>query len=188
MKNIFLSNKNNILTLIIFGILFFILSINCSSHLVNQNSRAIIITHQNLYLAPIEGLDILESNKLWPKNNRLKIFLLNSMEQLYKNLLSEFRRCEKFGLYTMVDSTLSSTITINLTIQTSEQKHDTLFIPIIISTHHIASKKTESHSIESIGICPQDSSMTPLQMLGSTLADYQRNFPYQKIVKTFYAK
>ncbi len=170
-------------------IFYFSVFIQCSSHLTSRDPDVIEVKHHTIYLQPIKGLQQLELNELWPKNKIKGSFLTENILQIWKHLLSEFRRCEKYGLYTMVDSTVSSTVHITPQIITMRVRNDTLHIPIKIETFNTAEKISASLTIHAFGLCPSDTSDTvTFQKLSVALADYRRTFPYQETVSHFYSQ
>lgn len=177
--------------LLIINSIIFCLSvfIQCSSHLASRDPDVVEVKHHTIYLQPIKGLQQLELNELWPKNKIQGSFLMENILQIWKHLLSEFRRCEKYGLYTMVDSTVSSTVHITPQIIAMRVKRDTLHIPIKIKTFNTAEKRSTSLTINAYGLCPPDTTDTvSFQRLSIAFADYRRTFPYQEIVSLFYSQ
>ena len=179
-----LSQFKKELVLILFAAVFLV----CASHLATKSSDVIAVKHQNLYLQPISGLDKLALLEEWPADKNQGTFLLEQFSFLNKNLLAEFRRCEKYGLYTMVDSTGSSTVTVTPELSSPRIRNDTLHLPMILKAYNKSEKRVGTVTISAFGLCPVDSTGTiPLQKLGKALADYRRRFPYKKIVALFYA-
>jgi len=173
------------ITIIIFFIIF--LHLQCANHLATNKPHIIEVKHQSINLQPISGLHRLELHELWPANKTERDFLLEQFDQVWKNLLAEFRRCEKYGLYTIVDSTGSSTVTITPGIVSMKIRNDTLHIPMEIKTYNTSEKRSAAVTIDAFGVCPTDTtSNILLQKLGKAFADYRRRFPYKNIVSLFY--
>ena len=176
---------SGIITIICLSLLFY----KCASHLVTHKPAVIEVKHQKILLLPIRGLDILKSSEYWPDESKHGKLLLDNIQQIWNNLLAEFRRCEKYGLYTMVDSTASSTVLISLEIISSKLKNDTLFIPLKLKILYKSNKMSYTSTIDAYGLCASDTTITVhLQILGAAFADYRRRFPYEKTVSSFYTR
>lgn len=181
--NFFLRAFSSIITIFYLSLIFY----KCASHLATKEPTIIEVKHQKIHLQPIKRLYILESNEYWPDESKHGKILLDYIQQVWKNLLGEFRRCEKYGLYTMVDSTASSTVLISLEIISSELKNDTLYIPLKLKTLYKSDNISYTSKIDAYGLCPSDTIITAqMQILGAAFADYRRRFPYQKVVASFY--
>ena len=110
------------------------------------------------------------------------------MQQVWKNLLGEFRRCEKYGLYTMVDSTASSTVDVIPEIIFSKIKNDTLFISLGIKTFYKASKRSNTMTVDAFGLFKSGTEeAVTVKALVSAFADYRRRFPYDNVVSAYYS-
>ena len=179
--------KSNLVKIFII-ISFFILFFGCASNLATRKPAAVEVKHQQLYLQPLKGLEKLESSEYWPDSIWQGKFLIENMQQLWKNLLGEFRRCEKYGLYTMVDSTASSTVDIIPEIIYSKIKNDTLFISLGIKTFYKAGKKSNTMTVDAFGLFKQEvKEAVTVKALVPAFADYRRRFPYEKVVSAYYS-
>jgi len=160
----------------------------CGSRGPTQKSDTIDIKHQNVYLRPLEGIDMVKTSTFWPENRDIEKILLEYMQEMWNNLLVEFRRCEKYGLYKMVDSSGAPTVVITVKIGSSKIRNDTLSMPVTIKTFIKSMKQTYTLSVDAYGIGSQDSTSESNQLyyLGAMFADYKRKFPYQKAVSAFY--
>jgi len=169
------------------AILFFLLFSNCASHLTTRGPQAIEVKYQKIYLKPLQGLEKLATADYWPDSIWQGKFLVENMQQVWKGLLAELRRCEKYGLYTVVDSTASSTFEISVEIVSSKIKADTLFIPMKITLYQKTDKRSHFITVAAYGVFRQDTSGTNnLPKLVSAFMDYRHRFPYQKAVSLIY--
>lgn len=180
--------KKSILTKKILLISLFLLLFSCASNLATKRPAAIEVKHENICLQPIKGLEKLESSEYWPDSIWQGKLLIENMQQMWKNLLGEFRRCEKYGLYTMVDSTASSTVDITPEVIYSRIKKDTLFVSIGIKTYHKESKRSSTMSVDAYGLFKNDvKEAVTIQDLVSVFTDFRRRFPYGKVVSAYYS-
>ena len=176
----------NIITLLVTVTILFC---GCASNLVIREPATIEVKHQKIYLQPIKGQERLESCEFWPDSIWQRKFLVENIQQVWKNLLAEFRRCEKYGLYTMVDSVASSTVEITPEIISSRIQKDTLFIPLRIQIFYKADKRSNAITIDAYGLFESDTSeVKTVNELVSAFADYRRRFPYKKVVASFYSQ
>ena len=170
---------------LITGALFFV---SCTYQLATRGPQAIEVKYQKIYLEPLQGLERLETADFWPDSIWQGKFLVENMQQVWKGLLAELRRCEKYGLYTVVDSTASSTVEISPEIVSAKIKDDTLFIPMKMTIYQKADKRSHVMTVDAYGLISQDTAGTNnLQKLVSGFTDYRYRFPYQKAVSLFYA-
>ena len=179
--------KSNV-TKISIIISLFILFYGCASNLATRKPATIEVKHQQICLQPVRGLEKLESSEYWPDSIWQGKFLIENMQQVWKNLLGEFHRCEKYGLYTMVDSTASSTVDIIPEIIFSNIKNDTLFISLGIKTFYKVNKRSNTLTVDAYGLFKQETKeAVTVQALVSAFADYRRRFPYEKVVSAYYS-
>lgn len=166
------------------GIIF-----NCSLHQIRKNPASTLIRHKSIFLHPIHGLDILKSSNYWVDNNTYENLLIAYIEQVWKNLYAEFRRCEKYGLYHFVENDALSSVTISLNIYATELRNDTLFMTMHLNSYFKSEKARYSWPINAFGLCPAKSDTTitaDLQVLVAAFSDYRRRFPYEEVVSRFY--
>lgn len=162
----------------------------CMSRLKNSDVAVIKANFHKIYLMPIANIQELSTIDWWPRGKDKSRILNHYISQLYRNLLAEFRKSEKYGLFTMVDSTASSSITVSLHIQSWEMAHDTLVVKFLLDTYYPATGKLISVTVNSFGVVPPlDTNAVPvydtLQVLGVTFADLVRHFPYTSVVTPF---
>ena len=160
----------------------------CGSGRKVQKPMTIDITHQSVYLKPIMGLDVLRSSSFWPQERSVENVLLDYVRQVWKELLIEFRRCEKYGLYSMIDSTGTPTVIVTVKVVSSRIRNDSLIIPLEIKTVNKSNKKSYTLTVDACGSVKGNSSekADAAYYLGAVFADYKRNFPYKKVVSSFY--
>ena len=162
--------------------------ISCVSQLATREPASIEVKHQKIYLQPIKGLEKLEASEFWPDSIWQRKFLVENIAQVGKNLLAEFRRCEKYGLFTMVDSLASSTVEVTPEIVSSRIEKDSLFLAVRIITFYKADGKRNTMTISAYGLFEPDAAeAVTLKEIVSAFADYRRRFPYEKVVSSFYS-
>lgn len=161
---------------------------SCTAHLVNRNSSsAVQIQYQKVFLKPIEGISCITESRFWPDTLCEKAMVSDNMNQLWKNLLSEFRRCEKYGLYTMVDSMESYSVEVSVKLISAVLQGDTLSIPLNVTIENKVFSQNNTYQIPAHGICyPYTDTMPACYRIGSGISDYKRCFPYQEIVSKIY--
>lgn len=168
---------------------FLIISlIQCGSRFAVQKLDTIDIKHQSVYFEPIKGIEILKTGSFWPEDKNIEKVLLDYIMQVWKGILVEFRRCEKYGFYRMVDSTEAPTVVISSKIVSSRIRNDSLIIPVEIKTVFKSDNRTYTLSVDASGVGTVDSTVesNTLYYLGAIFADYRRSFPYKKVVSSFY--
>lgn len=185
MRSSYLKCFNKTALTISISIIFY----SCASQLATREPASIEVKHQKIHLRPIMRQDKLESCEFWPDSIWQRKFLVENIQQVWKNLLAEFRRCEKYGLYTMVDSIASSTVEVTPEIISSRIEKDTLFIALRIITFYKADKRSNAMTIDAYGLFESDTNeVVTVKELVSAFADYRRRFPYEKVVSSFYSQ
>ncbi|MBD3318146.1 MAG: hypothetical protein GF344_20375 [Chitinivibrionales bacterium] len=161
---------------------------NCSSPPPKTQPASINVEHEKLFIASIGGKENLKAYPGWPTNERVRELLLDNVRQVRANLIGEFMRCRKYGLYSVVDSHHAPTVRIELTMDSLTRRGDTLFAPMTAHIHIAASRRTIKKSLEGVGVAPAGNATnsTDLHWLGHVLADYRRRFPYHRFVAAFY--
>ena len=148
---------------------------------------AIPVAGEKIFVGPpldssnIRGLDG------WPDDKSSQDLLLINYRTMYKNLLVEFRRSEKFGLYEIVDDSLAATTVISPVLLRSSLNKDTLTLPVCLTVKQRGSKKVVVHTIPARGVYRAHSKpKSPFHFLDALLADFCRTFPYKSAVGAFY--
>ncbi|MGD9201838.1 MAG: hypothetical protein PVI26_09760 [Chitinispirillia bacterium] len=165
--------------------------IYCGSSMELKKPNTINVNFQKISLQPFKGWEKITSSEYWPNKESVDELLIHYIQQVWKSLYTEFRLCEKYGFYKMVDSTELNTVEISLKILTSEFHNDTLYMPIEMSTHQKTANRMYYAEINAFGILPGSSEPSvklSIQDLVAVFDDYKRRFPYKKAVAPYYLK
>ena len=147
---------------------------------------AIDVRHQTVGLLPLEGVQALTSSLPWPGDRNQAGVLRRDIMQVWKNLLVEFRRCEKYGLYTMAEQAEAATATISVAIVSARIRNDSLLMPLKLVVSRGGTAKSRSLTVDAFGLCPDCSpDSVSVYALAGAIADYRRRFPYRAVVATF---
>ncbi len=158
----------------------------CSRPPRTDSDVTIPVEYEKIYLAPIAGYEKLKDWEQWPVDAHKSRVLLSEFEEVHKRLLAEFHRCEKYGLFTMVDSNEAPTIIVTPVVNTGDMRGDTLQIAVSALVHHNALGRDYSYAIKGMGIA--DLPLSPnnaYRFYGLGLADYRRRFPYRAFAAPF---
>ena len=143
--------------------------------------------NEKIFISTAIDSSSLETFPGWPSEKNLQAPLISALKKLDSNMLVEFRRCEKYGLYELVDDSLLSSVRVSLVIGRYQFKKDTLTMPVRMTIEKPALKKNLTRTISAMGIYrAKTPPKSPLHYLDMLLADFCRNFPYSKAAEVFY--
>ena len=150
-------------------------------------AAAIPVVDERLSISPI--ISEVETQNLpdWPTDPTQQQILLRTFNEIWLRLQSEFRRCQKYGLYTMVDDNDNPTIRISVVITAIELYNDTLSMPIRLQAERLRDDQRFIYTLPATaGVPPQTKKRYPFHYYGRLLSSYARNFPYGVLVSFFY--
>jgi len=123
----------------------------------------------------------------WPADSLTQKLLLARFDDVRRSLIAEFRRCEKFGYYEMVDDSSAASVRLLLTLRPYSFVKDTLRLPVRVELRHRTGIDTYANTITALGVYRAASKpKSPVHYIDNLLADYRRHFPYRKLVSLFY--
>lgn len=168
---------------------FCIASIRCGSSLTPSHSAAaaIPVAGEKIFVGlPLDSSNI-NGLEGWPDDKSSQNLLLVNYRTMYENLLVEFRRSEKFGLYEIVDDSLAATTVILPVLMRSSLNKDTLTLPVRLTVKQRGPKKVVTRTVPARGVYRAHSKpKSPFHFLDALLADFCRTFPYKSAVGAFY--
>ncbi len=169
-------------------ITFVVLFIFCSPHRPRPVSDAAIpVAGERLSLSPLISEASLEDMPEWPADPVQQKVLLEKFNEIWKKLLSEFKRCEKYGLYTMVDDKDAPTVRISIVITSARLENDTLYMPVRLQAERLSDDKRYIYTLPVFAtLTSKNKTKQPFHYYGHLLSDYSRNFPYTILVSFFY--
>jgi hypothetical protein len=164
--------------------------IHCTpSRLVDRSREAAIpVLNERLYLAPIINESGFETMEGWPETTFQQKALLRNLITIWRQLTTEFRRCEKYGNYHMVDSYDNPTVRISITLSQLELRNDSMYVPVHLQVERITDDRLFIYTIPASSPVPalDPAQPNPFYHLGRVLSEYRRQFPYRQIVSFFY--
>lgn len=146
-----------------------------------------------LSLYSLKGVDKLHNSPICDScvNKKLYYDMVNRESSLlHKNILSELRRCAKFGLYKVTDSIYPHDISIIIELSETQIQKDTLVITIKQTTTEISSRQKEIEEYKINSLIPQYDATNEKSLLysaGRTLLSFRKNFPYEDLIKKYYS-
>jgi hypothetical protein len=177
-------------SVIVFLLCSFSLLFTCSKAPGPDNTpESFNVENERIFLAPVIFKESLEKLKGWPLNPTEQKVLTSNFLEIRDKLDSEFRRCEKYGLYKMVGENESATIKITLSITSIDLKDNTLKMPIELQAKWLINGQSYILPFSagaSVEIDPQEINENRFHYLGLLLSSYTVNFPYKLIVSYFY--
>ena len=175
------------------GILMFFLSLvvivcGCIPTLRQKAPTAAFpVMNEKMFLYPVIDSSCLELFEGWPSDESLQKILRRHFQKLDNALLVEFRRCEKYGLYEMVEDSMRSSVRITFVVGRFLMKKDVLTFPVRMTARRFIDKAERSFPIEAVGMYRSKSRpKSAAHYLDILLADFRRHFPYRKVTGVFY--
>jgi hypothetical protein len=145
--------------------------------------------NERLWLAPLVNTTRVEDLEGWPRDSLEKSILVRHFAAIRDKLLSEFRRCEKYGLYKMTDDSAGATMRLFITLDGYTKAKDTLTMPIDL---HVASlTHTAGYDFTFFaraGGVTRKPGANPFHYAGDLTAELCSSFPYRDIVYRFYSQ
>jgi hypothetical protein len=155
----------------------------------NRPAAVVSLANEKVYINPFTDSSGLQSFDGWPKAPSSQKLLGHHFQDCYKNLFAEFKRCEKFGFYEMVEDSSAATVRIRLTIRPYYFAKDTLHFPVRIELKHTSGLDTYTNTVEGAGVYRVKSKpKSPFHKLDYLLADFRRHFPYARVAALFYTQ
>jgi hypothetical protein len=152
-----------------------------------QTAAIVSLANEKVFINPFTDSSSMQSLDGWPNDTASQELLLASFGRLYKNIFVEFKRCEKFGFYEMVDDSISATVRLQITIRPCSLNKDTLTLPMRIELRHRVGMDTYTNTIVASGIFRgKTKPKSAFHFLDNLLADYRRHFPCRKLAALFY--
>ena len=150
-------------------------------------TAAIPVVDERISISPI--ISEVETSNLpdWPKDPGQQKILLKTFNDIWLRLQAEFRRCQKYGLYTMVDDNDNPTIRISVVITAMDLHNDTLSMPIRLVAERLRDDQRFSYTLPAAsGTSFRKRTSQPFHYYGLLLSGYARSFPYGVLVSFFY--
>lgn len=170
-------------------IILFTLCISCGSSrkVVTYVAATISVVDERLSLSPLVSEAQIERLPQWPTDPNQQKTLLKNFDDIWNRLLAEFRRCQKYGLYKMVDDDHNPTIRISVVLSDVTMKGDTLSMPLRLQAERLRDDQRFIYTIPAKAYTfSDDQKSSSFHYYGRLLSAYRREFPYKDIVSFFY--
>ena len=144
--------------------------------------------NERIWVAPLIDKCELEQLPGRPRDSVEKSILKRQFDEISVNLLAEFRRCEKFGLYQTVDDSLRATMRVFVTLFPGTLTRDTLTLPVTLHVESKPASKRYDATFYAVAPVPATERETnPFHYAGILQGELCTSFPYRKIVYLFYS-
>jgi hypothetical protein len=161
----------------------------CSSSkkIITYVAATISVVDERLSLSPLVSEAQIEQLPHWPVDPDQQKTLLKNFDDIWNKLLAEFRRCQKYGLYEMVDDDHNPTIRISVVLSDVTMERDTLSMPLRLQAERLRDDQRFIYTIPAKAYTPsEDRASSSFHYYGRLLSAYRREFPYRDIVSFFY--
>ncbi|MBN1128635.1 MAG: hypothetical protein JXA71_06595 [Chitinispirillaceae bacterium] len=149
--------------------------------------QAVPAVHETIWLAPLVDRSGMAKLIALPEDTVERTILSRHFEAMHHKLLTEFRRCEKLGLYRMVNDSLQATMRVIVSLEQGMLTSDTLFIPLAVHVHEPAANRRWNFNWTVAAPTPPAARKDhPFHHAGLQIADLSNAFPYRQIVYPFY--
>jgi hypothetical protein len=150
-------------------------------------AAAIPVVDERLSVSPIISEVATQNLPEWPTDPARQQILLQTFNDIWQRLQSEFRRCQKYGLYTMVEDNDNPTIRISVVITAIELHNDTLSMPIRLQAERLRDDTRFIYTLPATAVVPpRKRNRQPFYYYGQLLSRYAHTFPYGVLVSFFY--
>lgn len=151
-------------------------------------AATIPVVEERLSLSPLISEANIEALPNWPTDPALQKILLQNFSEIWIRLYAEFRRCQKYGLYTMVADNDNPTIRISVAIISASMANDSLYLPVRLLVERLWDDQRFIYALPASAPVEQAEKLqsSPFHTYGLLLANYRRFFPYRLIVSFFY--
>jgi hypothetical protein len=152
-------------------------------------AAAIPVAGERLSLSPLISEARLEQLPDWPSDPVQQKILFETFDDIWKKLLAEFRRCQKYGQYSMVDDNDDPTVRISITLTTIYFTSDTASMPVRLTAERLRDDQRFIYTLPAIAVvAPAQRAARPFHFYGQLFSDYRRRFPYTVLVSFFYPR
>jgi hypothetical protein len=147
------------------------------------------VVEERISLSPLISETEIESLPRWPSDPHEQRLLLKNIDEIHLQLLAEFRRCQKLGLYTMVTDNDNPTMRISVTLTKAELRSDTLSVPVRLVAERLRDDQRYMYTIPAAAVITRENrDLSPLHYYARLLGEYRRNFPYTEVVSFFHPR
>jgi hypothetical protein len=161
----------------------------CTVHAKTGAAAMVSLANEKVLLSPFIDSSSLQTLSGWPKDSATRSLLLVHFRELHDALVAEFRRCEKYGYFEVVDDSAAATVRVQCIIRPYSFAKDTLTMPVRIELHHRVGVDTYTNTMGAAGVYKAASKpKSQLHYIDNLLADYRRSFPCRKLVALFYPR
>jgi hypothetical protein len=148
---------------------------------------AISAADERVSLSPLISEAKMEVLPDWPKDPYQQKILLNNFDVIWNQLLAEFRRCQKYGLYTMVEDFDNPTFRISIVLTDVSLSNDTLLLPVRLEAQRLRDDQRFMYTLPAKAVArSKKSTISSFHYYGQLLSNYRSNFPDREIVSFFY--
>lgn len=138
-------------------------------------------------LAPLVNASNIVSIEGWPSDTLQQAVIMRRFDKIQARLLSELRRCEKYGLYIMVDDSSEATMTITLTLMPFSRDYDTVTIPAEVKIQSKVPPTANNYKFTPrVLACRDMREKNPFHYVGLIMMNYCNEFPYKSIAHLLY--
>ncbi|MBN1578795.1 MAG: hypothetical protein JW913_19705 [Chitinispirillaceae bacterium] len=149
-------------------------------------AATIPVADERLCLSPLISEAQVEHLPDWPSDPQQQKILLKTFDEIWERLQAEFRRCQKYGLYTMVDDYDNPTVRISVILTTVQFVKDTLSMPVRLQAERLRDDQRFIYTLPAIAVIQSEKKASqPFHYYGQLFSDYRRRFPYTVLVSFF---
>ena len=166
-----------------------VVSLSCvpAARKSSSGVTAVPSANEKIWLAPLVNNSGITALDEWPGDTLKAHILLKHFDEIRSRLLSEFRRCEKYGHYQTVDDSLQSTIRVFTSLEKRRMHSDTLQLSVSVLVTSPLEDRRWTFVHEFSATTPGDrKESNPFHYIGLLLVDLSNSFPYRRIVYPFY--
>lgn len=150
-------------------------------------NKGVPAINARIWLAPLVNTSNIASIEGWPDDSLQQTIIMRRFDKIQARLFSELRRCEKYGLYTMVEDSNEASMTITVTLMPFSRDHDTVTIPAEVKIR--STVPPVDYTCKFSPRAPAFREMrekNPFHYVGLIMMNYVNEFPFKPIAHLLY--
>jgi hypothetical protein len=153
----------------------------------DSGQKGVPAINARIWLAPFINNSNIASIEGWPDDSLQRTIIFRHFDIIEARLLSELRRCEKYGLYTMVDDSNGASMTMTIAYMPFSRDYDTVTIPVNVKIESTAPAAAYTYKFNPrISAYREMREKNRFYYVGLILMNYVNDFPYQAIAHLLY--
>jgi hypothetical protein len=150
-------------------------------------NKGVVAINARVRLAPLINKSNIASLEGWPDDSLQRMIIMRRFDKIEEKLLSELRRCEKYGLYTMVEDSNEAGMTITVTLMPFSRDYDTVTIPVTVEIQSAVPRASYGYTFNPRVYTDRETrEKNSFHYVGLIMMNCVNDFPYKAIAHLLY--